>query len=242
MGCWCSPPWPSLTARGITAHISTMPELPGKKQEKTTRAWPDGRPSATNPMNSRTGHPPAPAVLNRWGQGGKQSKFHQAEDECKLKWNFSLGVMLNRDLSRFKVKKSRHTLGTLSSRGWRNIWHSLRARLLTWGECLIKGITGKVLSMYSDYKHITASEGTAWWWERDLSRLADVKEWIRASCGSTVWSEDCLQSIYTSTPPGAELLFHEIQHICSDTWTTPLPRKQEGKDGNEEDQVEIVTE
>lgn len=110
------------------------------------------------------------------------------------------------------------------------------------GECLIKGIAGKVLGMYSDYKQITASESTAWWWERDLNRLACIKEWIRASCGSTVWYEDCLESIYTGTSPGAELLFHKTKLICSDTWTTPLPKKQEGKDSNEEDQTETVTE
>lgn len=110
------------------------------------------------------------------------------------------------------------------------------------GECLIKGIAGKVLGMFSDYKQITASESTAWWWERGLNRLARIKEWIRASHGSTAWSEDCLESIYTCTSPRAKLLFHKIQHICSDTWKTPSPNKQEGKDGNEEDQVETVTE
>lgn len=74
-----------------------------------------------NLMNSRTGHPPAPAVLIDEGKGERSRSDHQVEDECKHKWSFSLGSDPEQDLSRFKVKNRRHTLGTLSSREWRNI-------------------------------------------------------------------------------------------------------------------------
>lgn len=44
-----------------------------------------------NLMNSRTGHPPAPAVLTDEVKGESSKSDHQVEDECKHKWSFSLG-------------------------------------------------------------------------------------------------------------------------------------------------------
>lgn len=107
------------------------------------------------------------------------------------------------------------------------------------GECLIKGIAGKVLSMWST---VTTNRSQPQKAQPDDEKgiwtdLLAFKEWIRAYYGSTVWSEDW--KAFTQ-----ELTYHFTKYNPSNfsfvNIITLLPKQEEGKGGDEEDQMETA--